>query len=106
MSPDVNWTALQFGLSLVQLVGLVMVGVYTWWVNRGKAAKAAIESLERRVSRLEDDLRHQPSRGEVQGLSDRISELHSDLQELLGSFRGVQRAVDLMHQHLLDRSGK
>lgn len=106
MSPETDWPALQFVLSVVHFVGLVAVGIGTWWVNRNKAAKVAIETLERRLARVEDDLRHQPSRAEMQVLSDRIGLLHSDLQELVGSFRGVQRAVDLMHQHLLDRSGK
>lgn len=93
-------------LDIVWKVGLVVVGVYTWWSNRDKATKAAIDRVEKRVIRVEEDMRHQPTRAELQQLGVRIGDLHADLQELVGSFRGVQRAVDLMHQHLLDRSGK
>lgn len=93
-------------LDLVWKVGLVLVGAYTWWSNRDKATKAAIDRVEKRVIRVEEDMRHQPSRAEMHELNVRIGALHADLQELVGSFRGVQRAVDLMHQHLLDRNTK
>lgn len=86
--------------------GVVLSVIYTWWSNREKATRSAIDRVEQRVVRLEEDVRHQPSREELHELRGQLSDLHADLQELVGSFKGVQRAVDLMHQHLLQRSDR
>lgn len=86
--------------------GVVLSVIYTWWSNREKATRSAIDRVEERVVRLEEDLRHRPSGPEITELRTQLGSLHSDLQELVGSFRGVQRAVDLMHQHLLQRSDR
>lgn len=50
--------------------------------------------------------RHNETSRSVSTLSERLGLLHGDLQELAGGFKGVQRGLDLIHQHLLDRSGK
>lgn len=50
--------------------------------------------------------RHNETSRTVSTLSERLGLLHGDLQELAGGFKGVQRGLDLIHQHLLDRSGK
>lgn len=49
MTWTLNWTALRFALDLLMLVGVVMVGVYSWWVARNQATKSAIDLVGERV---------------------------------------------------------
>lgn len=101
-----NSEDIKLALDIAWKAGVVLIAIYTWWSNRDKATKSAIDRIERRLQRVEDDMRHQPTRADMNQLAERIGTLHADLQAMAGSFQGVQRAVDLMHQHLLDRSGK
>lgn len=102
----IDWSAWQVGLIAVQMAAAAAAVVYTWWANRNKAIAADLAALERRVAKLEQDMQHQPGREEFGRLSERLALLHADLKGVIGSVNGMQRAVDLMNQHLLERSSK
>jgi outer membrane murein-binding lipoprotein Lpp len=105
-----DWGAMKFFLDLLLAVGVVAVGVYTWWVTRGQATKAAIDAVgervdhvEHRVARVEQDVKHLPTHDDVMDLSAKISNLHGDLRELRGSMKGVERSVQLINEHLINK---
>lgn len=113
MTWTLNWTALRFALDLLMLVGVVMVGVYSWWVARNQATKSAIDlvgervgSVEDRMTRVERDIRSLPTPSDLYELNQRIATVHGDLREIKGALQGLSRAVDLMNEHLIRRGGK
>lgn len=46
-----DYTAWKFWLDLAQLLGILAVGLYTWWSNREKVTDKKFTSLEGRVAR-------------------------------------------------------
>ncbi|MEW6670213.1 MAG: hypothetical protein AB1427_00835 [Thermodesulfobacteriota bacterium] len=45
----------QFWLQMVQLIGIVVIGIYTWWTNREKVNASRFESLEKDVAKRVTD---------------------------------------------------
>lgn len=62
--------------------------------------------LERRATELTADLNHRPSHADMAKLSARMDEVHGDLHEIAGGVKGLQRAVDLMNEYLINNGGK
>ncbi|MCS4503880.1 DUF2730 domain-containing protein [Arhodomonas aquaeolei] len=108
-----DWNAARFALDALVLIGVVVVGVHTWWVSRRHATADAIrqvddrvDDVEQRLTQAETDLRNMPSQTDVSELSQRIGGLHGDLREIKGSLQGLSRAVDLMNEHLIRQGSK
>lgn len=57
--------------------------------------------LDRGMISVQAELRHLPGKHELDTLSVRISDLTEKLGNLDGRLTGINRAVDLMNQHLL-----
>ena len=78
-----------------------------------KKAKELIDSKfdgcadhRKRTERLEREISNMPSRPEIQRLNDNIGTLSQDIGKLQGQLGGVNRAVDLINQHLINQGGK
>lgn len=109
----IGWESLRIWLALLQIAQIVVtagVGVVAWRLSRDRARRAEIEAMETdidavrvRMQDIEANLRHMPTQSDLRLLSDRLEQMHGDLRELSGSFRGLSRAVDLMNSHLLDQ---
>ncbi len=68
------------------------------------AAKAV--AMDSKLTRLEAELRSMPGRTEIQHLNDNIAELSNDLGKLHGKLGGINRAVDLINEFLINQGGK
>jgi hypothetical protein len=110
---NIDWGAARFFLDVIVLVGVVAIGIYTWWVQRGQATKEAISQIDERVvvveasvKQFERELRHIPTQSDIVALSENIANVHGDLREIKGALGGLSRAVDLMNEYLISRGGK
>lgn len=130
----------RFVLSIVQMLGIIGIGLYTWWTNREKITNCRfvelekevagrptvedlkkidtdrdgvcgprgerIDQLENRVLRIETVMPHMPTHKHLQGLSQDIGQLRSELSELSGRLQGINRAVDLINQFLIEQGDR
>ncbi len=105
-----DYEAWKFWITVGQTFATGVLTIWLWAVNRRTVRRAELDhkmaQLDRRVTIVEQDVRHGPSHGDIKELGQRLEELHGDLKEMHGGLTGIRRAVDLMNQHLLDRSGK
>ena len=124
-----DYTAMRFWFDVLQLAGTAAIGAYVWWDRRKKANEKRFCALEEvvsshavslgsivaakekkdldcerrllRITELERDVHHLPSREEISKLSDQIGSLTEKLGTLDGRLTGINRAVDLLNQHHL-----
>lgn len=124
-----DYTAWRFWFDFAQLAGTLAIGVYVWWDRRKKTNETRFASLEgtvsghagaiktladakekkdldcdrrlQRITDLERDVHHLPSRQELSDLSKTIGALTEKLGTLDGRLTGINRAVDLLNQHHL-----
>lgn len=109
MSPE--WW--KVGIEVVALVISCSAGFYVWFTDRqrvrherfNQTVKEFDDRLKEkniRLTRVEEALRHVPTHADMQKIEVRVSDVHADLQKVVGGVEGLRRAVDLMSQHLLD----
>jgi uncharacterized protein YPO0396 len=119
--PDFDYSALRFWFGVLQFAGTVAVGIYAWWVTRAKNTTKAIADVredcqadlthldtkitanERRIDRLENNVDNMPSHNDMDGVKSELSGLRADVREMGGTMRGLNKAVDLMTEHLMNR---
>lgn len=87
----------RFWLDLVQFILTAAIGVYAWQVARQRALREATETQlldhERRLTLIEEKARHMPSGDSINRLSERLGDLHGDLQRMVGEFTGWQHEM-------------
>ncbi|MDD4457866.1 MAG: hypothetical protein PHC98_09845 [Syntrophotalea acetylenica] len=77
--------------------------VYTWWVNREKVTSSKFRLLEQRLAEVEFAVRQTPPCCHHDELDRRLTSLLGEVREMSGTLKGLNRAVDLMNEHLLNR---
>lgn len=84
-----------------------LVAVYLWITRRHKATIGQIEAAcdkleaqEREIIRLKASL---PSQNQFDRLSKQIEHLSTEMSEMKGRLGGINRAVDLMNEFLINR---
>ncbi|MDR5857937.1 DUF2730 family protein [Halomonas eurihalina] len=99
----------KFWIDLLQLVGLVALGIYTHITHRSKANSQAIEevrnhviSIERRVDVLENRQAQAPTHGDLAILHKRVTNATETMERLAGEFQATNRQLGLIHEHLLN----
>lgn len=102
------WT---FWINLLLIVISGTQGVYIWINRRHEVTDARVKFLEgqqaelmNKFTRLEVDVEHLPTHHDIHGLLKTLSDFRAEVGELAGKLGGVNRAVDLINRHLLDRS--
>lgn len=116
---DIDYNALQFWLSLANTVGLVAIGIYTWWANRNKAtaeaiaaARAAAESQiaaltqrlsgnEVRLLNVEHEVRDRLRSEDLHDLYNRINEINREMGEFSANLRAANEQLRLHQEFLL-----
>jgi len=76
--------------------------IYTWWVNREKVTAAKFRLLEQRLVEVEFAARSTPLCCHHEDLDRRLTHLLGEVREMSGTLKGLNRAVDLMNEHLLN----
>lgn len=117
-----DYSVLRFWFTVLQFAATVGVGVYAWWVARGKETKKAIDDVrdechqgidevryqvhsnDRRLDRLESKLDAKPGHDDLKNVHSELSGLRSDVSKMLGTMQGLNRAVDLMTEHMINKT--
>lgn len=116
-APANPYAAWQFWFSVGTYVAALGVGVYVWFSNKHKANAAAVTDLDKqinkrvdthadRITRAEITLEHMPTHKDISEISTRIEAMHGEISRMSGTLSGVNRAVDLMNEHLLTAGRK
>ena len=88
--------------------------VWVYLSNRHRVTVSKIDSLEKdthkrldnhstRMTCLESDVKHLPSRAEINSLVDKIEKMNALLSRVEGRLEGINRAVDLMNNYLINK---
>ena len=104
-------------LSIAKFCWGIGLTLYVFFVNRRKAMldqvtkvkRDTAERLERhadRITCLESDVKHLPSQENITKLSERIDTLNGSISTVSGRLEGINRAVDLINQFLINNGGK
>ena len=128
-----DYTALWFWINVIWMAANAALWLYTLLSKRRQVTANRFAELEKQVAtcatttdviKLETDLEHRcerhqartsnielsiasmPTRPEVNKLSDQISRLNGSLQEFSGRLQGINRAVDLMNECLMNQGQK
>lgn len=116
MTDPINWDAWRLGLDLIQLIGIVAVGIYTFITQRSKANATTIrqhaEMLadhEKSIVRIDETLSHAPGHDDLEKLHARISDVKTqvgnvkaDVSHVKGVVDGMAGNVDLITKSLLE----
>ncbi len=103
---NIDYSAWRFWLNVMQLTAICALTVYTWWTNRERVTNKRFKEHHQRLTALENQVKYVPSQMQYDALSDRIGLLHGDLQGIKGQLKGINRAVDLMNEYLINNGGK
>jgi hypothetical protein len=110
---DVDYSAWRFWFDVLQLIGVLFIGVYTWIVNRSKANRTAIDRVDARVSRvqdrvtlLENDVRHLPDHDDLGAIHDKVNTVASGMSHIQGELHAINRTLNLINEHLLNGAKK
>lgn len=119
-----NYQALSFWWNVFLTLCLVALAIYQWIRGRHQANSNDIRvlrneigkligdveqkqhKLDNRITAVEHDLSQQPTARDIHAIYQSIGTVHADLKQVVGSLTGLQRAVDLMNQHLIERGGR
>ena len=103
MTNPPDYTAARFWMDAGQLIGLIIIGVYTWWANREKVTTARFAGLETRMERVETKLADLPTCANHGNMDQGISEVKGAVKRIEGRMEGIGNALDLIQTHLLNR---
>jgi len=72
--------------------------------GRCQAHQLRTSKIEAEASALRIELAHLPNQRQFEALNASISKLNGELQKTAGRLEGINRAVDLMNEHLINQS--
>ena len=103
-----DYAQAKFWMDALVLVGVVLNTLYTWLANRNRATRSAInrvggkiDGLDRRMTTVEGDMRHQPSHNDLKGIYNRLDEMSKAQSRAAGELQAVAHQLNLINQHLL-----
>lgn len=112
-----DYGALRFWLSVGQWAFNLLIALFLWHSRRHQATNSRLETLEQsitqRVEKAEKDLLtvrgcvdHLPSQAQIEKVGADMRALSSDLGEMRGRIQGINRAVDIINQYLIEQGGR
>lgn len=111
---------LQTLLSVINILALWVIGIYTWQSNRKRVTNERLAGLEEdfdskieqvkdsigrqgsRLTAMEKDLQHAPTHEDLKRLHSRIDDVAGGIEGLKGEFRGTNHTLNLIHAYLLN----
>lgn len=106
-----DYGAYTFWINLALIVISGAQGVYIWINRRHEVTDARMKEVEivqadfqNKLTQMESDIRHLPTHQDIHALLKTMSDFGAQVGELTGKLGGLNRAVDLINQHLLGRS--
>lgn len=102
-----DYTSARFWADIGQWVFNCLVAVYLWFARKHTATvgriDAACEELDEHGREI-GLLKAHPSHGQTERLIKKVDRLSDDVSEVKGRLAGINRAVDLMNEHLINKS--
>lgn len=110
---EIDYGAAQFWLNVMNLVGLVLLGLYTWVVNRTKANRGAIDRVDSKVSaidlrltQLETDVRHLPDDDDLGEIHEKVNAIAGNMAEIKGQLVALNGNFALLFEDRLNMRGR
>lgn len=121
---DVDWDLWRFVWGVAVTVITAGLGVWAWLTRKHSVNRSAIEKVEagakerdqqrqtdisrheRRITILEENLKHLPSASDIKDLRESISQLNSLVSNQQATTKGLGRSVARIEQYLLERPDK
>lgn len=133
--PEIDYTSWRFWLDVIRLAGTIALWVYVYLVTRRKAVEARFEKIEesitrelrmhrreiddrcrRRMTRIEGlegndqqvrvKMGQMPNQRDIKDMSRRLDMIQSTMSEMGGRLEGINRAVDLINEFLINQGGR
>lgn len=77
---------------LVTIINFIL-GWVVWSLGRGFASRDTVEAIERRVSAIEVDIRHLPTKDDIRAVQESIANLGTQLARIEERHDGVKELV-------------
>ena len=114
---NIDYAKWEFWVKTAYAISQILLWVYVYMSNRRRVTMEKIEKLENkthqrledqstRLTCLESDVRHVPTQTDLAYLSRQINEVNGFLKNLDGRLTGINRAVDLMNEYLINKADK
>jgi hypothetical protein len=104
--PDIDYAAWRFWISVGMLLLNLCAWVWVFWDRKNRATNSRVCDVERRVETAEKDVIEIRAMVGFLPSQKSIDTLNQNISELKGRFDGVNRAVDLINQFLIEQGGK
>lgn len=112
-----DYEASSFWLTVGLSIYSMIMSALLWLTRRDRATNERVEALEQRtnacmaeydtrIACAEVTIRHLPSNQDIKGLSERLDTFNRSLAKTSGRLEGVNRAVDLMNEFLINEGKK
>lgn len=105
-----DYVSAKFWADIGQWAFNVLVALYLYFSRRNeKTHQEAMDKVEQACEKIDQHdrdiirLKALPSTQQFNRLGDQMGALSAELNELKGRLSGINRAVDLMNEHLLNR---
>jgi hypothetical protein len=102
----VNYAGVKFWIDVLVLLVVAGNTVYTWWTNREKVTNKRFKAAEDRILKLESGVKHPPACTYHPRLAERMDAAVGKLERMDGKLDGLNRAVDLINEFLINQGGK
>jgi hypothetical protein len=99
----INYAAWKFWIDILVLIVVAANAVYTWLSNRDKITNKRFIILEERTTKLETrspECQYHPQ------FEHRLDKMNAGLSKIDGRLDGINRAVDLINEFLINQGGK
>ncbi|CQR43707.1 hypothetical protein THICB3320757 [Thiomonas sp. CB3] len=97
-------------IDAIQTIGLFVIGVYGWGIRKAmnnlrqlQKLDGEVDGVDKRVTALEHTIRHAPTHTDLAAIYGRINLMAERQSEMNGSLAGIQRGLDRVEEHLLNR---
>lgn len=109
-----NWIdhLIQTGSAIdaIQTMVLVIIGIYGWGIRKAmnnlkelQQLDADVDSVDKRLTAIEHTTRHAPTHADLAAIYGRINLMAERQSEMNGTLSGIQRGLDRVEEHLLNR---
>lgn len=121
---DVDWDLARFVWGVAVTIITAGLGVWAWLTRKHSVNRSAIERVEagakerdaqrqsditrhdRRITVLEENLKHLPSASDIKALRETIGHLSNLVSHQQATTEGLNRSVSRIEQYLLERPDK
>lgn len=104
-TPTTDYTVWRFWLDVLVLAGVAANTIYTWWANREKITSQKFRAFEDRLTTAENSIKNPSCKYHV-GFEERLDTINSGVSKIEGRLEGINRAVDLVNEFLINQGGR